>query len=161
MQDIAVAGLQEGYESPSLYILAGLEKNEVPSVIDYYIKQTLAELNIPFPVLPITRNHYLERAVHLVEDIIAGNKAVIEGTTEIVHTVLFKFDFHAENKIYCFDSIGFEKAYGLYDTYDELLNADYPWQPGKTNEQLMTIVEKELFDELVNWHALIKSTLQQ
>jgi hypothetical protein len=47
--DAALAAMEEGYESESLYILAGIEKNENSFVKDEYWQKTLRELNISLP----------------------------------------------------------------------------------------------------------------
>ena len=44
LPDIGVSGLEEGLDSPSLRILAGLSENENFFQIDNYFKQTLEEL---------------------------------------------------------------------------------------------------------------------
>jgi hypothetical protein len=152
LRDIAIKGLEEGLDSPSLCILAGLEKNETPSKIDYYFQQTLLELHIKFPS---SREDALKYAVNIVEEICAGNINVIEGTSTIVDNVLLRFDFFQETKMYCYDSIGFEKAYGLYVTYDDLTSAEVEWQPGKTNLQLMAEVKVQLLEELKMWKKKI------
>ena len=152
LRDIALKGLEEGLDSPSLCILAGLEKNETPSKIDYYFQQTLLELNIK---LPSSREDALKYAVNIVEEICAGNINVIEGTSAIIDNVLVRFDFFEESKMYCYDSIGFENAYGLYVTYDDLTSADVEWQPSKTNQQLMVEVKDQLLDELKIWTTKI------
>ena len=45
LPDIGVTGLEEGLDTPSLCILAGLSNNESPFQIDHYFKLTLEELN--------------------------------------------------------------------------------------------------------------------
>lgn len=154
LQGIALKGLEEGFDSPSLCILAGLEKNETPSIIDYYFQQTLLELKIKFPT---SKDEALQYAVRIVDEISAGNINVIEGTAAIISNVLERFDFFSETKMYCYDSIGFEKAYGLYDTYDDLTTADVEWQAGKTNQELMIEVKEQLLDELKIWKIKINA----
>jgi hypothetical protein len=152
LQDIALKGLEEGLDSPSLCILAGLEENETPSIIDHYFEQTLIELDIQ---LPRSKKEALEYAASIIDEMCAGNLNVVEGTYDIMVNVLERFSIIGEDKFYYCDSIGFEKAYGLYFTYDDLSKADYDWQPGKSNQQLMTEVEKHLLDELKNWKLKI------
>lgn len=148
LPDIGVKGLEEGFDTPSLCILAGLNKNESPSQIEHYFKMSLDELKIE---LPDKRQAAIEYAFAIVDEIIEGKKDVIEGTREIRYKAIDSYDFFSESKKYCYDSIGFESAYGLFDTYDELSNADRPWQKGKTNQQLMAETKVELFEELKKW----------
>jgi hypothetical protein len=148
LPDIGIAGLNEGLDSPSLCILAGLSENENPFQIDHYFKLALKELNIN---LPDRRQAAIEYAIALADEIIKGKKDPIDGTREIRYKAIECYDFFSESKQYCYDSIGFEKVYGLFVTLDELSNADRPWQNDKTNEQLMQETKIELLEELKRW----------
>ena len=154
LPDIGVIGLQEGLDTPSLCILAGLSKNESGYQIEHYFKLTLEELNIS---LPNRRQAAIEYALAIVDEILEGKKDIIKGAHEIRHKAIDSYDFFSESKKYVYDSIGFETAYGLYDTYEDLLDADRPWQTEKTNEQLMVETKTELFDELKKWKDKIKN----
>lgn len=151
---IGVTGLEEGLDTPSLCILAGLSKSESPFEIDHYFKLTLEELNIK---LPDKRQAAIEYAMAIVDEILDGKQDVIIGTREIRNKAIDSYDFFSESKQYCYDSIGFETAYGLFDTFNELSNADILWQTEKTNEQLMTETKTELFEELKKWKDKIKN----
>src|SRR5690606_29447002 len=155
LPDIGVTGIEEGLNSPSLYILAGLSKNESPFQIDHYFKLTLDELNIK---LPDKRQAAIEYAMAIVDEILDGKKDVIIGTREIRYKAIDSYDFFSESKQYCYDSIGFETAYGLFDTFDELSNAERLWQTEETIEQLMTETKTELFEELQKWKDKIKNS---
>jgi hypothetical protein len=87
--------------------------------------------------LPDIRKAAIEYALAIVDEIVESQKDVIDGIREIHDKALNSYDFPSENKQYCYDSIGFENAYGLFVSFDELSNADVPWQTGKTNKQLM------------------------
>lgn len=154
LPDIAVTGLEEGLDTPSLCILAGLSKNENPFQLDHYFKLTLEELNIK---LPDKRQAAIEYAIAIVDEILDGKKDIIIGAREIRYKVIDSYDFFSESKQYCYDSIGFETAYGLSDTFDELSNADKPWQAEKTNEQLKNETKAELLEELKKWKDIIKN----
>ena len=154
LPDIAVQGLEEGLDTPSLCILAGLSKNESPFQIEHYFKLTLEELKIE---LPVRRQAALEYALAIVDEILEGEKEIIQGTMEISYNAIDSFDFYSDNKKYCYDSIGFEAIYGLFVTYNDLLDADHPWQKFKTNKQLMVEVKTELLDELKIWKDKIKN----
>ncbi|RYE22708.1 MAG: hypothetical protein EOP45_07805 [Sphingobacteriaceae bacterium] len=151
---IAVTGLEEGFDTPSLCILAGLSGNQNPFQIDHYFKRTLEELNIE---LPDRRQAAIEYALAIVDEILDGKKDVITGTREIRYDAIDSYDFFSESKKYCYDSIGFENAYGLFDTFEELTNADRAWQAETTNEQLMIKTKSELLDELIKWHHNLKN----
>lgn len=148
LPDVGVTGLEEGLDTPSLCILAGLIKKESPYVIEHYFKLALEELEIS---LPDERQAAIEYAMVIVDEILEGKKDVIEGTREIYSNAIGSYDFFSENKDYCYDSIGFELVYGLYVTYYDLEEADIPWQPDKSNQILMEETKIELLEELRNW----------
>ncbi len=129
LPELAVVVLEDGLQSPSLCILAGLSKDESPSLIEHYFKLTLEELNI---VLPNKREAAIEYALTIVDEILAGEKEIISGSRELVYKAIDAYDFYSESKQYSYDSIGFDKAYGLFDTFEELSIADKPWQKEKT-----------------------------
>ena len=153
LPEISVTALEEGVYSPSLCILAGLDNNENPFQIDHYFKLTLNELNI---TLPNKRQTAIEYALAIVDEILAGEKDIISGTKEIIDNAIGSYDFYSESKLHSYDSIYFEKAYGLFDTFEELSNADHAWQKDKTNEQLMEEIKSELREELKKWKDKFK-----
>jgi hypothetical protein len=148
LSDIAMIGLQEGLDSPSLRILAGLNRNENPFQVEDYFSRTLQELNIK---LPNKRQAAIEFGVAIAEETIAGKIDLIIGTKQIID-IIHTYDFFSESKNYCYDSIGFENVYGVYYNYDDLINADHAWQADKTNEELVTEVKVELLEELKKWY---------
>lgn len=154
LPEIGITGLEEGLDTPSLCILAGLGKNENPFQIEHYFKQTLEELKI---ILPNKRQAAIEYALAIVDEILNGKKDIIKGTREIRYKAIDSYDFFSESKNYCFDSIGFETAYGYFDTFEDISNADRPWQTEKTNEQLMVETKEQLFEELKKWKEKIIS----
>ena len=122
-------------DTPSLCILAGLDKNENPFQIEQYFKLALEELKFE---LPDRRQAAIEYSLEIVDEILDGEKDIIKGLSEIHFNAIESFDFFSETKEYCYDSIGYEIVYALFDTYEDLADVDYPWQVDKTNAQLMT-----------------------
>ena len=49
LPNIAASGLAEGFESESLLILAGMNKNDNSFELDYYFNRMMAELEIELP----------------------------------------------------------------------------------------------------------------
>jgi hypothetical protein len=145
---LGVAGLEQGLDTPSLRILAGLNRYDSPFEVEHYFKLAITELNIQ---LPDKRQAALEYAVAIVEDILEGKKDVIAGTREIHSYAIASYDFFSENKRYCYDSIGFEQAYGLLDTSDDLSGALEPWSKEKSNQELLAETRAELLAELKKW----------
>lgn len=93
----------------------------------------------------------IESVIKTVDKILNYEMEVIEGAKKLFFDVIDDYDFHSESKHYCYDSIGLEKIYGLFDTYEERLNADRAWQTEKTNVQLMEEIKTELRLEPENW----------
>ncbi len=152
LPDIAIAALEEGLDTPSLRILAGMSKSDNPFELEKYFKQTLEELHIQ---LPGDRQAALDYAVLITDQILSGDEDIISGTQDIFYIALHNFPFEKETKKYVYDSIGLENIYGLLDTYNDLRDADIPWQKGKTNQQLMDGVKVKLLAELKRWRKAI------
>lgn len=156
LSNVGLTGLEEGLDTPSLRILAGLSKNENPLEIKRYFHLALKELNIE---LPNERQAALEFAIALINEILAGKLEIIKGITEIIYKAFSSHDFSPEDKQYCYDSIGFDTIYGLYDTYEELAKADIRWEKNKTNKELMIEVKEKLLSELQKWKKQMKTEI--
>jgi hypothetical protein len=84
LQPIALEVLEEGLDSPSLRILAGLANNEYPSIVDHYFYETLKELKIDLPdkrtaaiaVTSSTLDKNMTREIPVFE----GNREIIDKT---------------------------------------------------------------------------------
>jgi hypothetical protein len=148
IQIVALEALEEGLDTPSLRILAGLPDNETSSVTDKYFKDALNELSF---VLPDKRKAAIEVGLAIADEIIKGKRSVFDGTKDLINRAIDKYPFNQETKLYVYDSIAFEKAYGLFDTIEDLRSADYPWQPGRTNKELEQEVTEKLLAELKIW----------
>src|SRR5690606_23734380 len=130
---LGLAGLQQGLDSESLVILAGLSDKDNSFEIKQYFDKTLEELQIN---LPDKRTAAIELAVFYAQEIVDKRMDPIDGTWKIINYCLRSYDFYGETKNYVMDSIGFENAYGLYYTYDDLKDADHAWSTSKTNDEL-------------------------
>jgi hypothetical protein len=147
LPEIAIEGLQEGLDSDSLLILAGLSKNDNPFEIQEYFEKSLKELNIK---LPEKRQAAIIYAIGLIEEIKKGKLEIIKGVYEIKNNAIDSYDFFYESNKYCYDSIGFEKIYGLFDDYFEVKECGHQWnekKKGKMTEE----IKSELFSELLSW----------
>lgn len=149
LPDIAIQALEQNLDTPSLRILAGLSENENEFVIDKYFKDTLKELSID---LPDKRQAAIEVGLAIAEEIFAGRQEVFEGVQKIKWKSIDAYPFYEETKNYCYDSIGFEKVYGLFDTIDDLRDAgSTQWESDKTNQELEDELTKDLVTELKVW----------
>jgi len=158
LPELAILGIEEGYESESLLMLAGMSQMDNGFEIQEYFKKTLAELNLE---LPDRRNAALEYATGIAQDILNEKRDLFEGLTEIKSGALDSYDFFSETKKYVYDSIGFEVVYGLYDTYDDLLNPLCKWDSKKSIETLKSETRTELIVELEKWNEKLKNGVQQ
>ena len=156
MPEFAYSGMKEGYDSPSLHILAGLKDIEDSYETDKYFKLALNELRF---TIPDSRQAALQYASALAEQLINNKTGVYYGVKEIIDTAIGKYDFNSENKQHVYDSIFFDEVYGLYDTCDDLLVAEVDWVKGKSNEELMIEVKQELLEELKVWNDKVKSLI--
>jgi len=153
---LGIAALLEGLDTPSICILAGLDKNENSFVKEHYLKLALNELNIG---MPNKRQAALEYACAIADEIISGEKELIAGVSEIKNKAIDSYDFWSENQKYVYDSIGFEIVYGLYDEYDDLQNDLMQISRDKSREELIIEVKTQLLDELTKWKEKIQSIL--
>ncbi len=155
LPDIALQALQQNLDTPSLRILAGLSDSEDGYIIDKYFKDTLKELSID---LPDKRQAAIEVGLAIAEEIFEGKQNVFEGVQNIKWNAIDAYPFYDETKDYCYDSIGFEKVYGLFDTIDDLRNAgSTQWQSDKTNHEMEEELTKELLTELDAWTKRMKN----
>ena len=97
------------------------------------------------------RQQAISDAVMIVDDILSDKKDIELGAKELFWIALDSYDFVSETKKYIYDSIGLAKAYGLLDACIDLRDADYSWQKGKTNKQLLDEARGELLKELKAW----------
>ena len=153
MPAIALDALEQGLDTPSLRILAGLTDEENEFVLDRYLKDTLNELSIE---LPDTRRAAIEVGLAITDEIIDGKRQIFEGVQDICKAI-DTYSFLEETKQYCYDSISFEKAYGLFWTIDDLKHSETDWQFVKTNQQLIEELKLELLTEIKIWYAKMKN----
>ena len=148
LPDIAMSALEEGLDTPSLRILAGMNESDNPFEIEKYFRQMLDELHIE---LADKRQVALDYALIIAGQILTGDEDTITGTRSIFTIALGEYPFEKETRKYVYDSIGLEKIYGLLDTYSDISEADIPWRKEKTNQELMDEVRAELLVELKKW----------
>jgi len=155
---IGLAGLQQGLDTESLTILAGMSDKDNAFELESYFTRSLDELNIR---LPDIRQAALDLALYYTDEILAGRLDPIDGVNKIIRRCLDKYDFFNESRDFAMDSIDFQTVYGLYWTYDDLLEADRPWDKSKTNEVLMQETKSDIIEELKKWKEKNKNALQQ
>jgi hypothetical protein len=141
--------MKEGFNSPSLHILAGLGKAEDSFTIEHYFGLAIKELAIQ---LPDKRQAALIYALAIVEEIINGKRELIVGVAEIKWGAIDSFGFESETASVLFDSIGFENVNGLFYEHDDLTDIIPPL---KQDLETIDNVKKELYIELVKWREKV------
>jgi len=155
LPQVAYIGLEEGFDSPSLVMLAGIEKGENSFIIEKYFKAALSELNIH---TPDKKKASLEYGMTIAQEIIDGKKNIFEGVGEIIHKVIRRGDFESYTTTYLYDGIFFESVYGLYYEYDDLENDMMQVSGDKSREQLILETKQDLLQELTNWIAKVRAS---
>jgi len=154
ISQVAYEAILEGYDSPSLYILAGLE-NENAFVIQQYFNATLEELSI---AIPGKRKAAIEYANGLAEDIIEGKRELIAGVREMRYSAIDSYDFFSETTNFVYDSIFFEYVYGLFVDYDDF-EAEHSWVGDQEAIDTLSDIRIKLMDELKKWNEKISTYL--
>jgi hypothetical protein len=142
MPAIALQALEQGFDSPSLRILAGLQENENEFTLRRYLKDALRELSIE---IPDKRQATLQVAIGIANDIITARQPVVEGVNEMFLRI-DKYPFHEESREYRYDSIGLQEVYIIF------INAESSRDTGSPDENL----EQELLTELKIWSRQFK-----
>lgn len=149
----AVQALQEGLDTPSLWILAGFSHYDDTYDIFHYYNMLLGELGIE---LPDKRTAAIEVALHIADEIFDNKKDLIEGAWEIKKTAIDTYPFYEESKRYVYDSICFRKIYASLLEIEELRCSDIQWKHNTTNKELEAEYCTVLMNELREWYALMK-----
>jgi len=145
---IAVEGIEEGFVSPSLIILAGLSERESPFVIDAHFRNMLHELKLDLA----TKNQAaLYLAKILIREILDNSIDAYEGSSILFREIFDLTDFRDKDTYYVYDSIGLAKAYSYYSTIGDLLQAAESWDTLKTNADLIEGAKVQIKAELINW----------
>ncbi len=142
---------EEGYDSPSLWILAGLSDYDDSFEIEQYLKSSLKELSIP---TPSKRKATIEYAKALAEEIIEGKRELVSGIHEIIYRAVSIFDFYAETISYVYDSILFEHVYGAYVEYTDF-EAGYGWKTDQETIDTLLELKVDLLEELKKWNEKV------
>jgi hypothetical protein len=156
LPQVALVAMDEGLESESTIILAGLEKNENSFVIESYFNLAIKELGL---TIPGKRDAALKYAIGISQEVINGEKDLITGVSEIYQKALGSYNFFGETKEYAYDSIYFERVYGLYDEYDDLTNELVQISGDYSREKLMAENRQELIKELIAWKEKLSSII--
>jgi len=132
---MAYNALQEGYDSPSLVMLAGMSANDTFYELHPLFQACLKEMGV---AMPSKRDACIIYALSIANDIFAEKIELATGVSKIYYEAISRFDFRSETQQYAYDSIGFEQVYGLLIDYEDNLDS---WPIDETLQQ-------EILDEL-------------
>lgn len=157
LPEIALHALEQGIESPSLIILAGIFPAETERIL-FYFHAALRELNLG---LPQKRYAALLVAKEILEEILLGKRPVFEGVQKLLDDALDHYPFFEETRKYRFDSIGFAEPYGLFCSLDDL-----PFHRGFFRrkipiEESVRKIEAELLSSLKAWQPRLQKELME
>ena len=149
LPDIALTGLEDGYDSESLRILAGYNQTDNAfQVFDTY-RKSLVELGI----VPASRKNLLINVVnYYAYQIIKNSIDPYSGFDEINHLIRkTEFDY---------PDIGLENCYAEYVSIWEVLTDGLQLHTGSglTKEQYITETKEELVSHLKRWLKLTGGT---
>ncbi|WP_042274592.1 hypothetical protein [Faecalimicrobium dakarense] len=146
--------LEEGYDTPSLRILAGLDN--YPWDIDYYLKLTLEELNIEVPNQKMAGLLLIE---HHINQMIKKELDLIDGLKKIIDEVLWNLEcFNDEEEKYAYECIGFSELYSLYYAYDEVINCDDEFLVlEKPIEEEIRLIKEKIMIEAIKYNEKLKA----
>lgn len=133
---IALQGIEDGYCSETLYMLAGMDESENGFKLFDYLKQTLSELNISFPdrqtaMIQIVQLHAYNIANYITDP--------YDGMYEIAKII--------DKTAFDWDDIKLWGAYGYYIAINEVYHDEMrlPYFTKKTDyyfEQKMNIINE-------------------
>lgn len=141
--------IEEGTESESLIILAGMHHLDNKFEIHYYLNCAIDELEIMSPqsldAAFILANAYVNKVK-------SGELNVIEAISLIVNQCWDNCNDQIESKKYLYDGVNFEEIIGPWYEYSEI-DEYTQWikYSRKTLDQVKCEIENELNDALVKW----------
>ena len=147
LPDLAIKAIQEGYDSESLIILAGMNEKDDSGELDQYFKDALSELDIPQK-----NDHSVKQLIeYSLRDILEKKIERGKGIDQIVWNILDKSEGFQKTNNMLYDEFDFNRVYALYDQIMDLSDSTHQWKEGKTNEELKEEMEEELTQEIKNW----------
>ncbi|MCX6319579.1 MAG: hypothetical protein NTW29_20040 [Bacteroidetes bacterium] len=142
LQDLAIKGLEESYDSESLRILAGLSSTENPFILHDYFTKAISELNIQLK----DPKDALKDVIFFYAKIIVDKQVDTYSGFDKLDSIIMKtgFDFDNFDLMPCYVeyiSIWEEKSDGLdFHTYE-----------GLTKEQYIEKTEQQIRNFLREW----------
>jgi hypothetical protein len=130
--ELACDALQEGQDTPSLRILAGLNGSDTDDTREY-MKRAVEELGIVYPTLEESGWEVIR---YFIDGMISGEVDPVDALRTIIWRVYHRMDGLWRDTHYVADGIGFHKLYGLYWEFDDVQEAAVPKDTEKTDRIL-------------------------
>jgi hypothetical protein len=140
--ELAASTLEEGLDSPSLRILAGITQNDAEEIRKYLLR-TINELEIECPSKEQSAWLLIE---HYIKQIIENKIDPHAGIHLIIWKIYHNMDWFSENDKFDGGSIGMQRLYGFCVTYDELSESSHRWDKKKTNLELLAELRQEIIE---------------
>lgn len=158
--EIALKLLENGIESESLIILAGMSKQDNSFEIKEYLDRTIDELGVDIyefnEAAFILANYYLKEFKN-------GNLNVGEAIVKIHGECWGNIFVEIVSEKYIYDSIKFGKIIALWFDYDEVDEyVDWVKRSKKSLNQIKTKMEEDLGSNLLLWEdEFLKSKIAE
>jgi hypothetical protein len=148
LPDLAITGLEEGFDSPSLRMLASHNSADNPFLLKEYFKNSLLELGIREPS-PIDATKYIVE-FH-ADRIINGELDPLEGFEEIDYTVM--------NSSLSYSKLDLDECYAEFLSISEVANDGLQLHTalGLSKEEYIDDGKKQLTEDLRQWKARLGS----
>jgi len=148
---IAMSQLENGIESESLIILAGMSKKDNSFEIKEYLNKVIEELNVSVyksnDAAFILANFY-------VQEYKSGKTNINEAISRIKNDCWENSNVEIENTKYIYDSIKFEKVIGTWYEYNEIdEHTDWVKRSKKSFSHIKVEMEEELISDLLLWES--------
>jgi len=149
LSEIALNGLEEGYETNTIITIAGFDDKTNPFIVDEYFNKMIEELQIDL----LNENQaalYLIKSI--VNKILCHNLDTYEGLNFIFDYILTFTNYRKLDKKFVYDSINLEEVYTLYTKIEEIIQEPtISWDNLKSNEVLINEIKDDIKKRFVKW----------
>lgn len=157
---IAMIQLENGVESESLIILAGMSEKDNSFEIKEYLNKVIDELQVKEyksnSAAFVLANFY-------VQEYKSGKTSINEAISKIKNDCWENSNVEIKSTKYIYDSIKFGKIIGTWYEYNEIdEHTDWIKRSKKSISQIKAVMEEELINGLLQWESeFLKSKLAE
>lgn len=148
---IAMNQLENGIESESLIILAGMSEKDNPFEIKEYLNKVIDELHVN---VYESNDAAFVLANFYVQEYKSGMTNINEAISKIKNDCWENSNVEIESTKYIYDSIQFGKVIGTWYEYNEIdKHTDWVKRSKKSVSQVKSEMEEELISDLLLWES--------